>query len=113
MSVAYPAPPEEESLRELVARLIDSGKAYAQAEVALVKTTVSVRAAQAKPAAIFGVIAILLVQAALTVLVAALGMALAQWLTPAGGLAAGAVIALLIAGLLGWMAARRLSGSAK
>ena len=106
-------PVEEESLRDLVARLIDSGKAYLNAEVTLVKTTVSVRVAQAKPAAAFIVVAILLVQAALTVLVAALGMLLAQWLTPAGGLAVGAVLALLLAGLLGWMAARRLSGGAK
>ena len=110
--MAYPVPPEEESLRELVARLIDSAKAYLTAEVTLVKTMVSVRVARAKPAAIYGVIAILLVQAALTVLIAALGMLLATWLTPAGGLAMGAVIALLIAGLLGWLAARSLSGSA-
>ena len=113
MSVAYIGPPEEESLRDLVARLIDSAKAYLNAEVALIKTTASVRIAQAKPAAIFAVTAILLVQAALTVLVAALGMLLARWLTPAGGLAAGAVLALLVAGLLGWMAARQLSGGAK
>lgn len=106
-----PRTDHDESLRDLVARLIDSAKAYASAEVAVVKKTVTFRVDQAKPAAIFGVAALLIVQAALTVLIAALGVALARWIGVAGGLAVAAVLALMVAGLLVWLALRRFTGS--
>ncbi|WP_420137039.1 phage holin family protein [Sphingomonas sp.] len=100
-------------LRELAARLIDNGKAYLRAEVNLVKTTVSTKAGQAGPALAMIVVAILLVQAALTVLVAALGLLLARWLGLAGGFAVAAVAVLAIAGLLSWIAINRIKGMAK
>jgi protein-S-isoprenylcysteine O-methyltransferase Ste14 len=100
-----------ESLRDLIARLIDSGKAYLRAEVTLVRKTVEVRLEQAKPAAAFAIGAVLLVQAALVVLLAALGLALGTWLGPAGGLAVAGLFALALAGLLIWLAARRFTGS--
>ena len=99
------------SLRDLIARLIDSAKAYLRAEVALIKKTVEVRLGQAKPAAAFAIGAILLVQAAVVILLAALGMALATWLGAAGGLAAAGLIALSVAGLLVWLAIRKFTGS--
>jgi hypothetical protein len=103
--------PGELSLRDLIARLIDSAKAYVRAEVALVKKTVEVRLDQAKPAAAFGIGAVMLVQAALVVLLMALGMGLATWLGTAGGLAVAALIGLLIAGLLVWLAIGRFKDS--
>lgn len=99
---------DEASLRELVARLIDSTKAFVQAEVALVRRTFTVWAGAAKAAAILFVIALILVNAAVIVLLAALGMALATWLGTAGGLAVAALIGLAAAGLLGWIGARRI-----
>lgn len=102
---------EELSLRDLIARLIDSAKAYLRAEVALVRKTVEVRLDQAKPAAAFAIGAVMLVQAALVILLAALGMGLATWLGPAGGLAVAGLVGLLIAGLLVWAAVSRFTGS--
>ena len=99
-----------ESLRELIARLIDNAKAYCKAEVDLVRTTVKVKLVEARFAAIFVVLALFLINAAVIVLVAALGMALARWLGPAGGLAAGALIALAIAGVLVKLAVSQLTG---
>lgn len=102
---------EDYSLRDLIARLIDSAKAYLRAEVALIKKTVEVRLDQAKPAAAFAIGAVMLVQAALVILLAAIGMALATWLGTAGGLAVAGLIGLLIAGLLVWLAISRFTGS--
>lgn len=98
----------EESLREIVTRVVENGKDYARAEVNLAKQTALAKVGAIRPAAILLVCALLLVQAGLTVLAAALGMALAIWLGVAGGLAAGAVIVLLIAGLLALSAVSKL-----
>lgn len=100
-------------LRELATRLIDNGKAYVRAEVNLVKATVSTKASQAGPALAMIVIAILLVQAALTALVAALGLLLSRWLGLAGGFAVASIAVLAVAALLGWTAVKRIKGIAK
>lgn len=104
---------EPESLRDLATRVIDDGKAYLQAEVRVVKQTVSTKVGQIGPAAGLLAGALLLVQAALTVLAAALGLLLAQWLGSAGGFAVAALIVLALAGLLAWIALRRIGNIAK
>ena len=101
------------SLRELAARVIDNGKAYIRAEVTLVKATVTTKASQAGPAIGLIVTAIVLIQAALTVLVASLGLLLARWLGLPGGFAAAAVLVLLVAGMLGLTAVKRFKGIVK
>ena len=98
----------EESLGEIVTRVVDNGKDYVRAEIAVVKATARSKVEALKPAAIYIVVAVFLLQAALTVLAAALGMAFAPWLGTAGGLAVGAVIVLAVVGLLGLMAAGRI-----
>ncbi|UAK23882.1 hypothetical protein [Sphingomonas nostoxanthinifaciens] len=102
---------QEESLRDTVARLVENAKAYARAELNLVRQTVLARVNQLRPALILGIAAILIVQAALVIAIAALGMLLALWIGPAGGLALAALIALAIAGLFGWIAVKRITGS--
>lgn len=104
--------PHQESLGELVSRLLDNAKDYVRAEIALVRQTALSKVDAIRPAAIMAVVAIFLAQAALTVLVAALGMALAAWLGTAGGLAVGAVIVLAVAGLLVLLAVNRVKGAA-
>ena len=104
---------EPESLRDLAARVIDNTKAYLRAEVTLAKQTVSTKAALAGPAIGFVVVAIVLVQAAITVLAASLGLLLARWLGLPGGFAVAAVTVLVLAGLLGWLALQRFKGMAK
>ena len=99
---------EPESLRELAARVIDNGKAYLRAELTLIRATVATKAKQAGPAAVLIVVAILIVQAAITVLAASLGLLLARWLGLPGGFAVAALLVLIVAGLLVWIAARRI-----
>lgn len=103
--------PAGESLRDLFARLIDNGKAYAQAEVTYYKRTALGWVDQAKFGVAFAVVALFILQAALTTLLVALGFFLATWLGPAGGLAVAAVIGIVVAGLLAWAAASRFGGS--
>jgi len=112
--VTFPIEGEtQESLRDLAARLIDNGKAYAQAELTLVKLTVADKAAKVAPAAGFLVVAIILVQAAVTVLAAALGLFLGRWLGLPGGFAIAAFLVLLVAALLAWLALQRIKGITK
>lgn len=95
-------------MRELIARLIDAVRAFAQAEIALVKATAAAWAGAAKVAGVFIAIALLLANAAIIVLLAAFGMTIAIWLGPAAGLAIAAVIGLVLAALFGWLAASRI-----
>lgn len=99
---------DEEPLREMISRVVDDGKNYVRAEAALAKATVTARVAAVRPAAILLFVVLLLVQAALTVAVAALGMGLAVWLGAAGGLAVAALLVLLLAGVLAMSAVKIL-----
>jgi hypothetical protein len=93
--------PPRLDLRALVSMLIEDGKKWVAAEIVVFNATAHALIKVSKVAAPLAIVAIMLVQAALTVLVAALGMALARWLGVAGGLAAGACVALLsIGGLI-------------
>lgn len=105
-----PVPPEQESLRELASRCIDNGKSYLKAEVTLAKETVASRTRQAVPAVGWFAAALLLLQAGLTVLIASLGCLLALWLGWPGGMALGAVVGLLAAGLCAWLGVRAIKG---
>lgn len=98
---------QPEPLRDIVARLIEAAKAYAHAEVAVLKQTVTTRVTDAVPAIVMVVAAIFLLQAALTGLVVALGMLLAIWTGPAAGMAIAALVTLALAGLLVWLALGR------
>jgi len=102
-----------ETLRDLVVRLIDSAKDYLRAEMTVAKRTALEWAARAKPAIVFVIIAILLLQAGLTVLLAALGLTLAHWIGTAGGMAVAGVLALALAGLLAWLAVSRITGKGR
>lgn len=104
---------QSETLRELIVRLIDSGKAYLRAEVYLVRTTVKVRLVELRVVAALAAAAFVLALAGIIVLVAALGVVLGRWLGPAGGLAASGALSLVIALLLLLLAARNLPGSKK
>jgi hypothetical protein len=104
-------PAGEESLRDLLGRVIDNLKAYLRAEVALVRATASDKAGKAIPALGLFAVALLLLQATLTVALVALGASLALWLGWPGGLALAAVIGLLATGLLGWIGYRKLMGA--
>jgi len=104
-----PGPSEaERPVGELVHQLIEEGKAYARAEIGLLKAIGTAKArALILPAILFGA-AFICVLAAITALAVGVVMALAKFIGP---LAAGFLGLLLFAGLaggLGWYGAERL-----
>jgi hypothetical protein len=104
---ADPPPPgsgEDRPIGELVSRLVDEGKAYAQAEIGVAKAIASAKADRLKvPAVLFGA-AFLLLQAAATVLAVALLLALLPLIGPLlAGIIAFGIFAGIAAGL-GWQA---------
>ena len=106
---SHPIGPEEERpVGELVHQLVEDGKAYARAEVNLVKTIASAKGkAAALPAALLGG-ALLFGIAAVCALAVGVVIALAKFVGP---LAAGAITLLIfaaIAGALAWVAIGKL-----
>ena len=95
---------EPESVGDLFHRLVEDGKAYAQAEVNYYKTVGTERATALKWPAVFGLLAVLFAHAAFLALCATLFVGLASLMsdTLAGLLTV--VILLGIAGVLGYLA---------
>jgi hypothetical protein len=83
---------EEKPIGELFEQLIDEGKAYAKAELGLVKATAEAKAKGAKKPALLGAAAGLFLVAGVVVLCMTLALALATLIGPmAGGLIAAAI----------------------
>lgn len=111
MAEPRPRPTEaddEPSIGELVSRLVDDGKAYAKAEIDLVRAIAAAKANAARMPLALLAVALLLALAAIIALCVGIVLALAALMPP---LLAGLVAFLLIAGLaalLGWAGVRRL-----
>lgn len=83
---------EEKSIGELFGQLVDEGKAYAKAELGLVKAEAEAKVEGARKPAIFGAAALLFLIAGVVVLSITLALALATLIGPlAGGLISAAV----------------------
>ena len=103
---------DEAPIGDLFGRLIDDGKAYAKAEVDLVRARAEGQVERAKLPFIFGAGAIAFAFASVIALVMTLVLALASLLGPlAGGLLA-TLIAIGIAGGLGMAALNRWKAGA-
>ena len=89
--------PRDESIGELVSRLAEDGRAYARAELDLVKQIARHRAGRAKSGAILLGIGIVLLLCSLTALVLALVLGLATLIGPFGA-GMGVFLVLAIAG---------------
>lgn len=101
--------PREETIGTLVSRLVEDGRAYARAELDLVKRIARHRAAKAKSGAVLVGIGITLLLCAQTALVLALVLGLATWIGPFGaGMVVFAVLAL-VGGLLAWSGVKGLA----
>jgi Putative Actinobacterial Holin-X, holin superfamily III len=102
------APENDRPVGQLVHELIEDGKAYARAELEVVKAIATAKADALKvPAILFGV-AFLLALAAITALAVGVAMGLATLIGPlAGGIVAFLLFAT-VAGGLGWYGAKRL-----
>jgi hypothetical protein len=107
---AAPGDNNDRPVGELVHELIEDGKAYARAELGLVKAMASAKANALKlPGILFGV-AFLLCIAAIVALAVGVTMALATRLGPLGGGVAALLLFLAVAGGLAWYGAKRLRG---
>ncbi len=87
--------PREESIGDLVNRLVDDARAYAKAEVEVVRQIARHRAGKAKTGLILLVAGAVLLLSSLTALLLGLVLGLAELIGP---LASGLVIAALLAG---------------
>jgi hypothetical protein len=97
--------PRGDSIGDLVTRLVADGRAYARAEIELVKQIARHRAAKARSGAILLGAGVTLLLCALTALVLALVLGLATLIGPFG---AGMVVFIVLAAAGGWLA---LSGA--
>lgn len=103
-----PGAPDERSVGALVHQLIEDAKAYARAELALVKEIASEKvSALVLPAALFGV-AFLCALAGVVALAFGVVMSLAWVLGPLLAGVAGLLIFGAIAGGLAWFAVKRI-----
>jgi hypothetical protein len=100
--------PSERPVGELIHQLIEEGKAYAYAEIGLIKAIATAKGkALALPAALFG-LAFLFALAAVTALAVGVVMALATLIGPLAGGFVGMLVFLGIAGGCGWVGYQRL-----
>jgi len=99
---------EEKPIGELFEQLIDDGKAYAKAELGLVKANAEAKVEGAKKPALLGAASVLFLIAGVVVLCMTLALALATLIGPlAGGLIA-SMVSLAIAYGLYFLAVREL-----
>ena len=87
--------PSEESIGGLIGRLAEDGRAYAEAELALIKAIARHRAVRARSALVALAAGVLLLLCATTALVLGLVMGLSLYLHP---LLAGLLVAAVLAG---------------
>ena len=107
-SASPPPTPSEEGIGDLLQRLVADGKAYANSEVAYVKTLGTEKVAELKQPLASGLGALLFAHAAFLALCALIWVGLAQVMNAA---LAGLLTVLIlggIAGLLGYLAASKL-----
>ena len=103
---------EEKPIGELFGQLIDEGKAYARAELGLVKATAEAKAEAAKMPVLLGAGALLFLIAGVVVLCITIAIGLAILVGPLAGAFLATLIAFGIAyGLLLW--ARQEAGKLK
>lgn len=101
-------PPPERPVGELVQELIEEGKAYARAEIGLVKAIVAAKGkALALPAALFG-LAFICALAAITALAVGVVIGLETYIGPLAAGFIGMLIFGAVAGLVGWYGYNRL-----
>ena len=103
-----PSPDEDRPIGEIVHELIENGRAYAKAEVNVVKAMATSKASAVKtPAILFG-IAYLLLNAAIVALAVGVALGLATLIGPLAGGAVGFLLFAGLAGLCGWIGYAKL-----
>jgi len=104
-------PEDEQPIGEVVSDLVEQGKAYAKAEVELAKAQVLAKVSEFKVPAVLLFAALLFAQAAVTVLAITVALGLEPFIGIVGGGLVGVLLASGAAGLLAWLAVKRLQGA--
>lgn len=99
---------EEESIGTLIGRLVEDGKSYAHAEIGYYRTLVASKLGEAKLGLIFGLAALVIALCAVTALLVGLILSLATLVGPGWATLIVILAALALAGLLGWLAYKRI-----
>lgn len=99
----------EESIGDLVGRLAENSRAYAEAELEVIKAIARHRAARARKGAILLSVGVVLLLSALTALVLGLVLGLAELINPA---LAGLAVCLALAAIGGVLARAGIGGLA-
>lgn len=94
---------------QLFSQLVDDGKRYARAEVEFYKAKAADKAEPVKWAAIYGGAALTLALSSVTALLVGLILSLEPQVGPFAATLIVVLATLAIAGLLGWMAYKRIS----
>lgn len=100
--------PPSESIGELLGQLAEDAKEAAGAEVALFRAKMLDRIGEVKLVAIYGVVALLLVNAAVIALIVGLLFIAQHYLGPIWATIIVVLGTLAVAGLFGWLAARHV-----
>ena len=100
--------PEEEKLSAVLARLVETGRAYAEAEIDRQKLRAIIVTSGLRTVAILGLVSLILLFGILITLMLGLVIALAPLLTPLGATAAVVVAGLLVVAILLLVARNRV-----
>lgn len=103
--------PGDEGVTATIVQVAEDAREYASAQVALYKALATARFRAAKTGLVLGVAAAVLGVSALTALLVGLVLTLSTLVGPGGATAIVVVATLVIAGILGKMAATRLSAA--
>lgn len=96
---------------EAIVQVVDDAKGYAAAQLSLYRAIALARWRRAQSGLIFGAVAAVLALAAIIALLVGLILALAPLVGPLGATAIVVGVTLLVGGLLGWLAGRRLGAA--
>jgi hypothetical protein len=98
----------EESIGTLIGRLVEDGKAYARAEVGYYRTLATSKLGEAKAGLILGAAALVIALCTVTAMLVGLILSLTPLVGPALATLIVTFGALVLSGLLSWLAVRHL-----
>lgn len=101
--------PEEESIGELIGRLVEDGKGVARAEIDYYRALAATKVGEARAGLILGIAALVIALCSVTALLVGLILSLAPLVGPGLATLIVIVVALALASLLGWLAYRHLA----
>lgn len=99
----------EEGIGELIGRLVEDGKGFARAEIDYYRTLAASKAGEARAGLILGIAALVIALCSVTALLVGLILSLTPLIGPGLATLIVIIVALALAGLLGWLAYRHIA----